>query len=112
MIWRPLNSEGDLKKVIEDSYQNPQAILKHSTRCGISAMVKNRLESKWEKRNPTVPIYIVDLLADRELSNHISESLNIRHESPQLIVLENGKITYHASHIGISSSAVAKHIGK
>ena len=112
MNWRPLNSDGDLKKIIEDSYQKPQAIFKHSTRCGISAMMKNRLGSKWEKNNPTIPIHLLDLLANRELSSRIADDFGIHHESPQLIVLEDGASTYHASHIGISSSAVAKHIGR
>jgi bacillithiol system protein YtxJ len=112
MNWRSLNSYEGLNKIKEDSYQQPQAILKHSTRCGISAMMKTRLESKWEKKNPQIPIYLVDLLADRELSDQIAKEFNIRHESPQLIILQNGVSTYHASHIGISSSAVAKHIGK
>ncbi|MAY83275.1 MAG: bacillithiol system redox-active protein YtxJ [Flavobacteriales bacterium] len=110
MNWRSLNSEGDLNDIIEDSHQHPQAILKHSTRCGISAMVKKRLELQWEAKNPKISIYILDLLANRELSNTIAQKFDIQHESPQLILLQNGVSTYHASHIGISSSAVAKHI--
>lgn len=111
MNWRSLSSEGDLNNIIEDSHQKPQAIFKHSSRCGISAMMKNRLEAKWEKKNPTIPIFIVDLLSKRDLSDQIAEQFDIRHESPQLIIVEKGNSIYHASHIGISSSAVAKHIG-
>ena len=111
MNWQSLSSEGELKHIVEESFHNPQAIFKHSTRCGISSMIKNRLEAKWEKTNPSVPIYMLDLLAQRALSNQIAEEFDIRHESPQLIILENGVSTYHSSHIGISSSAVASHIG-
>lgn len=112
MDWRSLSTKGDLEVILEDSLHSPQAIFKHSTRCGISSMAKARVESKWEKTNPSIPIHLLDLISNRELSNFVAEYLNVRHESPQLILLEKGEVVYHASHISISSSAVAKHIQK
>jgi len=73
-------------------------------------MIKKRLEAKWEKKNPSIKIHLLDLLANRQLSDRIAEKFDIHHESPQLIVLQDGISTYHSSHIGISSSAVANHI--
>jgi len=112
MNWRSLESEEDLQRIIKDSHQQPLAIFKHSTRCGISSMVKRRLESKWEKETSDVPLYLLDLIAHRELSDKVSATFEIRHESPQLILLINGSSTYHASHISISANALAKHIEK
>lgn len=112
MNWRSLSDDRELQEIIQDSHSQPQAIFKHSIRCGISAMMKKRLENKWEKCNPNLPIYLLDLVNNRDLSNKVADELSVRHESPQLIVLENGQVSYHNSHIGISSTAVAKHIRK
>jgi len=40
------------------------------------------------------------------LSNYLAERFSVRHESPQAIVLKNGKCIYHASHLSISISDI------
>ena len=73
-------------------------------------MVKSRVEADWEKYNSDYPIYLLDLIQHRDISNQIAEELNVRHESPQLLIIQNGKAIHHASHIGISSQEAATHI--
>ena len=45
--------------------------------------------------------YFLDLLANRSISNEIESRFDVVHQSPQLIVLENGKAIYNASHQNI-----------
>lgn len=45
--------------------------------------------------------YFLDLLAYRSISNEIESRFDVVHQSPQLIVLENGKAIYNASHQNI-----------
>ncbi len=73
-------------------------------------MAKSRLESTWEGDLPETPIYFLDLIQFRSLSNLIAEQLNVVHQSPQLILVENGNSIYHASHSSINSKEVVKHI--
>ncbi len=73
-------------------------------------MAKYRLESSWGKINPETPIYLLDLIAHRDVSDEIASKFGITHQSPQLILLKEGKAIYDSSHISISSKAVAKHI--
>ncbi|WP_294234557.1 monothiol bacilliredoxin BrxC family protein, partial [uncultured Chryseobacterium sp.] len=47
-------------------------------------------------------LYYLDLLAYRPLSNRIADDLGVTHQSPQLIVIENGKAVNNASHQNIS----------
>ena len=49
----------------------------------------------------TLPIYYLDLLRFRPLSAHIAEQFGIRHESPQLLLIQDGECRYDASHMGI-----------
>jgi bacillithiol system protein YtxJ len=99
MNWNNLSTEAELSDILQKSYQTPQAIFKHSTRCSTSSMIKNRLEKSESKAN--VSFYLLDLIAHRALSNQIAADLNVTHESPQVLLVINGKCVYDESHLGI-----------
>lgn len=104
MKWNHLTNESQLEQIIERSKSVPQVIFKHSTRCSISAMAKSRLERSNEPDG--VDFYYLDLIANRSLSNAISEKFNVYHESPQVLVIINGECTYDESHSGISMDLI------
>lgn len=104
MDWLTIESLTDIEKAVEDSYmESKKAVIlfKHSTRCSISSTAKFRLENSL-KSNSDFIVYYLDLLNNRTLSNYLAERFAVRHESPQAIVLKNGKCIYHASHLSIS----------
>lgn len=98
--WVPLNSIAQLDEIQSLSAGNKVLIFKHSTRCGISSMVLKKFEAALEPQPDTV-LYILDLLNHRDISNEIANRFHVHHESPQLIVIENGSCTHHASHYKI-----------
>ena len=100
--WNTLSRQEQLSEIIEESKQNPVAIFKHSTSCSISSTAKSRLERQWNDNSlGSIKPYYLDLLANRPLSNAIAETFAIRHESPQLLLIQDGKCTYNASHFNI-----------
>ncbi|WP_426278006.1 bacillithiol system redox-active protein YtxJ [Chryseobacterium sp. S-02] len=104
-FWNTIKSEDDLKTALENSYTHKIAIFKHSTSCFISKTVLRNFEKdieNIESIDDVAKLYFLDLLAYRPLSNKIAEDLGIRHESPQLLVIENGKVINNASHQNIS----------
>lgn len=106
-FWKTIKSEEDLEKAIKESYENRVAIFKHSTSCFISKTVLKNFEKEIENSDEqNVSFYFLDLLAFRPISNKIAEDFRIRHESPQLIVLENGEPINNASHQDISLSQI------
>lgn len=105
-IWKYIESEEDLKKAIESSFTNKIAIFKHSTSCFISKTVLRNFEKEIENSDSKPELYFLDLIAYRAISNKIAEDLNVRHESPQLLVIENGKIVNNASHQHISADQI------
>lgn len=112
MEWQQINSIPDWEKLVEESKSSADevvAVFKHSTRCPISSMVKNRLESSWGEENPDLPIFLVDLIRNREVSNQIASSLGVIHESPQLILIKGGKQIFNASHTSINSKSAANY---
>ena len=105
-LWNYINSEADLEKAMEESHGKKVAIFKHSTRCFISKTVLNNFEKEVAKSDKEVSYYFLDLLANRNISNKIAEDLDVEHQSPQLIVVENGKAVKNVSHHSISVSLI------
>lgn len=103
-FWKYIESEDDLNRAIAVSTEKKVAIFKHSTRCFISKTVLKNFEKEVENSDKNVDYYFLDLLAHRDLSNKIADDLGVTHQSPQLIVLENGVVVNHASHQSISLS--------
>lgn len=98
MNWQELTSVPQWAEVLQQSWQTPVAVFKHSTRCSISSMAKSRLEREWQGNEPDFPVYYLDLIAHRDVSNTIATDLGIEHQSPQLIVIKNGQPVYNGSH--------------
>ncbi len=81
-------------------------VFKHSPTCMISWAAHAHVE-KFRKTHPHIPLYLVSVREDRDLSRHIAERTNIRHASPQIIVLCRGQVTSVASHDEITESELA-----
>jgi bacillithiol system protein YtxJ len=100
MNWIPLVDLGQLNELILLSSEKPVIIFKHSTRCSVSRMVLKQFESEFDLEDQVTP-YFLDLLEHRDLSNAIAERFNVLHQSPQLLLVKNGKSVYDASHSAI-----------
>lgn len=78
-------------------------IFKHSTRCSISSMALDRLERSWsDTEMQALQPYFLDLISYRDTSGEVARVLQVEHQSPQLLLLKNGEVVYHTSHMGIS----------
>ncbi len=106
--WKKLESEEALQALIEKSNEVPSAIFKHSNRCGVSHIVMKRLEREWDIAGEDLDIYFLDLVNYRDLSDEIETVFGVRHESPQLLVIKDGKSVYDASHGEISLNDIKK----
>ncbi len=100
MQWIHLTGEEQLKQIITNSETKPQVIFKHSTRCSISSVAYQRLQKAQQPDG--IDFYFLDLLAHRPLSNKIAEIFRVHHESPQVLVIREGKCIYDESHLAIS----------
>lgn len=49
---------------------------------------------------------LVDVLSQRPLSQAIEAKFGVRHESPQVLIIEDGQVVWHASHRGVAPDRV------
>ncbi len=99
--WNILNQEEQINQIIQESFDGPVAIFKHSTTCGISHSAKSRVEQDFVELSKEIKFYYLDLLTYRSISNAVARELGVIHQSPQLIVLKNGSVIHTSSHYGI-----------
>jgi|SRR5579862_7507244 len=81
-------------------------IYKHSTQCGLCDSAIEELRAFEEKNPAAATIYYLDLLAYRDLSKAVAQKLGVRHESPQVIVLKDGKPRAVLNHRAIRVEAL------
>jgi bacillithiol system protein YtxJ len=108
MNWIQLTNLNQLEEIKEKSKQKPQVIFKHSTRCSISSMARGRLERSTAPND--ADFYYLDLITYRDISNKIAEDFHVYHESPQIIVIKNGKCVYDESHGSITMDEIKEQV--
>ena len=103
--WIPLQFMGQLDEIVALSNERPAVIFKHSTRCSISRFALKQFEKQFDL-NDVADAYFLDLLAHRDISNEIATRFNVFHQSPQLLLIKNGKSVYDVSHDAIDASVL------
>ena len=99
--WSLLSNENLLQDLVKLSFSEKVLIFKHLTRCSISTMSKNRLESLGEN-SKIKNCFLLDILNFKEISSKIESDFKVIHESPQVLIIQNGQCIYNASHNEIS----------
>lgn len=97
-----LNSMEQLNEIDKISQIKPVVIFKNSTRCFISRSVLKQFDSDFNFPEDKMDWYLLDLLNHRDISNEIAHKYHVTHQSPQIIVIRNGKAVFNESHDSIS----------
>lgn len=100
--WIYLTSFNQLDEIMTVSNEKAVVIFKHSTRCSVSRMALKQFENEFDIKNG-VDMYFLDLLEHRAISNEIASRFNVYHQSPQLLLIKNGKSVYDVSHSDIDA---------
>lgn len=108
--WHELTSLKELDELVANSFHHPVVVFKHSVRCSISGVVRNRFKREWDFDGNDVELWHLDLLQFRSLSNAIAERFGVIHESPQILLIENGTATFHASHNAVRVSSIKEQL--
>lgn len=104
--WNELTQTQQLDDLIQESAEVPVLIFKHSTRCAISKMALRNFEREYAIEEGKAKLYYLDLLEHKDISNEIATIFHVTHQSPQLLVVKDGVVVYHASHGDIDAEVL------
>ena len=100
----PVHDEKDLDAAFEESKSRTVILFKHSPTCPVSgaawaeflAFARGPKAAGPAESAPA--LRVIDVLAGRAVARRVAERTGVRHESPQALVLRDGKVARHASH--------------
>lgn len=101
-----IRDASELETLFEKSFEGPVLLFKHSLTCPISTSAYHEIS------RADADINLVIMQRARDVSNKIAEMTGVRHESPQAIVLKDGKPVFHASHYNIEAEEVSEKLEK
>jgi bacillithiol system protein YtxJ len=107
---RPLESSESLADLLERSAARPQLIFKHSLYCGLSGVAFEELQAHLDRPDPSVDYWLVTVQTGRAVSDEVEERLGVRHESPQALLVMDGKVVWNASHRRVTAASLAEAI--
>jgi len=87
-----------LSEIIEKSDSGPVIIFIDSSDCNASTAIYQNLKSATKNKTIALPVYLVIVQEMPVLSRKIEEFFGIKHESPQILILNRGKVVYTAHH--------------
>ena len=102
--FNEINDTQELDTLFEKSFDAPVVLFKHSVTCPISADVYR------EVAQADADVNIIVVQRARNVSNAVAEKTGIRHESPQALIIKDGKAVYHASHYDITAEEIGENI--
>ena len=106
-VFLRLDLPEQMDQLVERSFAQPVIIFKHSPACGTSAYAFDELETY--RQDPSAhEVYLVDVLRNRPLSQALAVRFRVHHESPQLLLVVDGKVAWHTSHYGVSAAALER----
>ena len=94
-----------------DAGRGPAVLYKHSPRCFVCRRAIGRVE-EFARSRPDVPVRMIHVLEQRELSDRVARDLDVRHESPQVIVIRDGRAAWSASHDAVTEEALSQAVGR
>lgn len=109
MNWIKADTTKKIDEIKSLSGSEKVLILKFSPNCSISYVVRFLLEREWNEGEMQMKTYLVDVIANRELSDKIENEFGVPHETPQAIVLQNSKPVFSASHGKVIFSELRKY---
>lgn len=95
-----------LDAALESAAERPILLFKHSETCGLSLQAHEEVRAVLDDPTWNVPVYVVSVQAARRVSNAIAERLGVRHASPQALLVRDGAVRWHTSHLAITVDAL------
>ena len=109
---KTITTEQELGELVAESAERPVLIFKHSNACPISSRAHDEVERfVGAAEGAGFGFAMVVVQEARPLSRAIEEQLGVRHESPQALVLRDGKVVWNASHWNVTGDALGKALG-
>jgi bacillithiol system protein YtxJ len=102
----PLHRIDEFDALLRASDRHPLVLFKHSHTCGVSAEALDELVEHLSRKQYDATYAIVTVQTHRSVSNAVAQQLGVRHETPQVLLIRNGRVVWSATHFRVTAAAV------
>lgn len=102
----------DLDNMWKTSSEQLVFLFKKSTTCPLSADAFEIFQEFLNTTDKDFKPYFVKVRETREISNQIAEVTNVRHHSPQVLLIKDKEVLFHTSHTRITVDSLTEAIEK
>ena len=95
----------DLDHAIRDTDAEALVIFKHSLTCDRSADAYREVLQLCREL-PDLKVAMITPQRDRALCDETAERFGVVHHTPQVLLIRNGAVAWHARHWGVTADAV------
>ena len=100
----PLANVTDLEAAIAESRERLVLLFKHSRYCGVSCEALDELHAHIGAAAGQTAYKIITVQTHRPVSDAAAQRLGVRHETPQALLLRDGRVIWNASHFRITAT--------
>ena len=109
----PLLDVQSLDAALAESRERPVLLFKHSRYCGVSCEALDELQAHIEAGADGEAAYkMITVQTHRSVSDAVVERLGLRHETPQAILVRDGRVVWNASHFRITATQLDRVLPK
>ncbi len=98
-----LSDLSELQAAIAESCDCPVLLFKHSRTCGVSHEALDELQTHVARARAAASYKVITVQSHRNLSDEAATLLGVRHETPQAILVKDGRVIWNASHFRITA---------
>jgi bacillithiol system protein YtxJ len=102
----PVQHLDELDALLAESSERPLLLFKHSLSCGTSYEALDELIDHLNDERLPARYAMITVQTHRELSTAVAKRLGVRHETPQALLIREGRVVWSASHFRVTAGAV------
>ncbi|WP_162463310.1 bacillithiol system redox-active protein YtxJ [Paenibacillus psychroresistens] len=102
----------DWEQALQNNQDRPLLLLKHSTACPISSHAFGEFVVYTQRPKPLVDFALVRVIESRGISNQIETDLVLEHQSPQIILIKQRKVFWHATHWQVTYERIVQQVNQ
>lgn len=98
----------ELEELLDQSCQRKIILFKHSTTCPTSANAWKEVQDFIQNSSGEVTVAMIKVIESRPVARQVAADLGVQHQSPQVLLLSNRKVLWHASHQAVTQDKIIK----
>lgn len=107
-VFKEITSFQELGQILDESYQHQIILFKHSTICPVSSRAWREVQNYIKESSDEVMVGMIKVIESRPVSNQVTVDLGLKHQSPQVLLVRERKVLWHASHQEVTKTGLMK----